>query len=159
LRVGKYGRIRSAPFCILGCLFAGYKGEAEKALLAARFPHVYVFRPAYIYPVEPRTETIFSYHLLRGIFPAFRVLSPNQVIRPNDLAPAMVDVDVRGTAKRGGLVFENRDIPAMVESLHAHKCRANETMNEHLHNDILVEDSTCVVMYNSPDNSRCPRCN
>jgi uncharacterized protein YbjT (DUF2867 family) len=30
--------------------FARYKGEAEKALLAAGFPHVYVFRPAYIYP-------------------------------------------------------------------------------------------------------------
>src|SRR5467141_1358986 len=30
--------------------FARYKGEAEKALLAAGFPHVYLFRPAYIYP-------------------------------------------------------------------------------------------------------------
>ena len=31
--------------------FARYKGEAENALLAAGFPHVYLFRPAYIYPV------------------------------------------------------------------------------------------------------------
>jgi hypothetical protein len=30
--------------------FARYKGEAEKALLAAGFPRVYIFRPAYIYP-------------------------------------------------------------------------------------------------------------
>jgi uncharacterized protein YbjT (DUF2867 family) len=36
--------------------FARYKGEAEKALLAAGFPHVYLFRPAYIYPVEPRKD-------------------------------------------------------------------------------------------------------
>jgi len=36
--------------------FARYKGEAENALLAARFPRVYIFRPAYIYPVEPRKE-------------------------------------------------------------------------------------------------------
>jgi uncharacterized protein YbjT (DUF2867 family) len=28
--------------------FARYKGEAEKALLAAGFPQVYLFRPAYI---------------------------------------------------------------------------------------------------------------
>src|SRR5579859_4222975 len=36
--------------------FARYKGEAENALLAAGFPRVYIFRPAYIYPVEPRKE-------------------------------------------------------------------------------------------------------
>jgi uncharacterized protein YbjT (DUF2867 family) len=34
--------------------FARYKGDAEKALLAAGFPRVYLFRPAYIYPGEPR---------------------------------------------------------------------------------------------------------
>ena len=31
--------------------FARYKGEAEKAVLAAGFPGAYIFRPAYIYPV------------------------------------------------------------------------------------------------------------
>jgi hypothetical protein len=31
-------------------------------------------------------------------------------------------------------------------------------MNELLRNDILVEDSTCVVMYNSPGSSRSLRC-
>jgi len=96
--------------------FARYKGEAEKALLAAGFPRVYVFRPAYIYPVEPRREPNFSYRLLRRIYPAFRLLFPNQVIRADDLAQAMVDVAVRGTGEREGLVFENRDIQAMVES-------------------------------------------
>jgi hypothetical protein len=34
--------------------FARYKGEAENGLVAAGFSHVYSFRPAYIYPVEPR---------------------------------------------------------------------------------------------------------
>jgi uncharacterized protein YbjT (DUF2867 family) len=98
--------------------FARYKGEAENALLAAGFPHVYILRPAYIYPVEPRKEPNFSYRLLRAIYPAFRVLLPNQVIRADDLARAMVDLAVRRTGERGGLVFENRDIRAMVESLH-----------------------------------------
>ena len=99
--------------------FARYKGEAEKALLAAGFPHVYIFRPAYIYPVEPRKEPNFSYRLLRAIYPVFRALFPNQVIRVDDLARAMVDVAVQGTQKSGGVVFENRDIRAMVESLHS----------------------------------------
>jgi uncharacterized protein YbjT (DUF2867 family) len=97
--------------------FARYKGEAENALLAAGFPCVYLFRPAYIYPVEPRKEPNFSYRLLRAIYPAFQLLLPNQVIRADDLARAMVDVVVQG-ADRGGWVFENRDIRAMVRRIH-----------------------------------------
>src|SRR5580658_1736240 len=98
--------------------FARYKGEAENALLAAGFPHVYLFRPAYIYPVEPRKEPNFSYRLLRAIYPAFQLLFPNQVIRADDLALAMVVAAVSGTGLRGGPVFENRDIRAIVELLH-----------------------------------------
>jgi uncharacterized protein YbjT (DUF2867 family) len=95
--------------------FARYKGEAENALLSEGFPHVYIFRPAYIYPVEPRKEPNFSYRLLRGIYPVFRLLFPNQVIRADDLARSMVDVVVYGTAEHRGPVFENRDIRAMVK--------------------------------------------
>jgi uncharacterized protein YbjT (DUF2867 family) len=98
--------------------FARYKGQAENALLAAGFPHVYLFRPAYIYPVEPRKEPNFSYRLMRAIYPAFRVLFPNQVIRADDLGRGMVDVAVREKEERRSVVFENRDIRAMVESLH-----------------------------------------
>jgi uncharacterized protein YbjT (DUF2867 family) len=98
--------------------YARYKGEAEKALLAAGFPCVYIFRPAYIYPVEARKEPNFSYRLLRAIYPFFRVAFPNQVIQADDLARAMVDVALRRTGERGGFVFENRDIRAVVESLH-----------------------------------------
>src|ERR1700685_99540 len=77
--------------------FARYKGEAEKALIAAGFPRVYMFRPAYIYPVEPRKEPNFSYRLMRAVYPAFRVLTPNLVIRADDLGRAMVSVVVNET--------------------------------------------------------------
>ena len=96
--------------------YARYKGQAEKALLVVGFPRVYLFRPAYIYPVEPRKEPNFSYRLLRAIYPAVRVVFPNQVIRADDLARAMVDVAVLGTSEHQKLVFENRDIRAMLES-------------------------------------------
>ena len=85
--------------------FARYKGEAENALSAAGFPRVYMFRPAYIYPVQPRKEPNFSYRLLRAIYPAFQVLFPNQVIRADDLARMMVDVAVRGTGEGRTLVL------------------------------------------------------
>ena len=98
--------------------FARYKGEAENALLAAGFHGVYLFRPAYIYPVEPRKEPNLSYRLLRTVYPVFRVLFPNQVIRADDLARTMVDVALEGIGEQRRLVFENREIRAMVESLH-----------------------------------------
>jgi uncharacterized protein YbjT (DUF2867 family) len=96
--------------------FARYKGEAENELLAAGFPRVYLFRPGYIYPVQPRKEPNFSYRLLRTIYPAFRVLFPNQVIRADDLARAMVDLALLEPAERQELIFENRDIRAIVAS-------------------------------------------
>ena len=95
--------------------FARYKGEAENALLAKGFASVFIFRPAYIYPVAPRREPNFGYRLLRAIYPAFRVLFPRQVIRADDLARAMVHVAVRETEERRELIFETRDIQAIVE--------------------------------------------
>jgi uncharacterized protein YbjT (DUF2867 family) len=100
--------------------FARYKGEAEKALSADGFPYVYMFRPAYIYPVQPRREPNFSYRLLRAIYPAFRVLFPNQVIRADDLARTMVDVGVRGAGEGRTLVLENRDIRHLALSTSEH---------------------------------------
>ena len=97
--------------------FARYKGEAENALLAAGFPHVYIFRPAYIYPVEPRKEPNFSYRFMRMIYPVFRTLLPNQVIRADDLARAMVDVVVSETENAPSWILENRDIRALIQSL------------------------------------------
>src|ERR1700691_2688269 len=85
--------------------FARYKGEAEKFLLGSGFPRLYIFRPAYIYPVEPRKEPTFTYRLLRAIYPLFRVLFPNQVIPADDLARAMVDV-VQENRQRASVVLE-----------------------------------------------------
>jgi uncharacterized protein YbjT (DUF2867 family) len=98
--------------------FARYKGEAEKALLAAGFHRLYIFRPAYIYPVKQREEPNFSYRLLRAIYPVFRRLFPNQVIPADDLARAMVDAAVSGKRERESVVLENREIRAIASSTH-----------------------------------------
>jgi uncharacterized protein YbjT (DUF2867 family) len=99
--------------------FARYKGEAEKTLRTLGFKHLYIFRPAYIYPVEPRKEPNLNYRLLRGIYPVFRVLFPNQVIPADSLARAMVDIVVCKSAETRSQVFENRDIRAMVKAFRA----------------------------------------
>jgi uncharacterized protein YbjT (DUF2867 family) len=96
--------------------FNRQKGDAENALFAARFPRVYVFRPAYIYPVKARKVPNFSYQLQPGIFPAFRVVCPDQAIRADDLAGVMVDCAVRGVSEtrkshphsRGGHVMSKK---------------------------------------------------
>jgi uncharacterized protein YbjT (DUF2867 family) len=96
--------------------FARYKGEAEKALVTAGFPSVYLFRPAFIYPVAPRKEPNFGYRLLRAIYPAFQLPFPNLVVRADDLAHAMVDASIQRT-EREVRVLENRDIRAMVNHI------------------------------------------
>jgi len=47
------------------------------------------------------------------------------VIRADDLARAMVDVALRGTGDRGGQIFENRDIRAIVESIRPPNARSS----------------------------------
>jgi hypothetical protein len=53
---------------------------------------------------------------MRAIYPAFRMVFPNQVIRADDLARAMVNVVVQKTAERETRVFENRDVRSMIRS-------------------------------------------
>ena len=51
---------------------------------------------------------------MRFVYPVFRLLFPDQVIRADDLARVMVDAAVRGTSGHPGPIFENRDIRALV---------------------------------------------
>ena len=76
--------------------------------------------PAYIHllPVEPRKEPNFSYRLLRAIYPAFRVLFPNHVIRAGRFGLERWSMLPSGEpGEPGGIGFrEPGDIRAMVES-------------------------------------------
>ena len=58
-----------------------------------------------------------SYRMLRSIYPAFRVLFPNEVVRADDLARVMVEVAVNGGSEARGPILENRDIRAMVAKI------------------------------------------
>ena len=90
------------------------QGAAEKALLEAGFPHVYILRPAYIYPVPPRKEPTLSYRLFRVLYPAFRLFG--LAVRSDDLGRVMVDVSVQEAKEPRNLMLENRDILSMVRS-------------------------------------------
>lgn len=115
-----------AAFCLLSgqgadptersrMAFARYKGAAEKALLDLGFPRLHLFRPGYIYPVEPRPEPNLGYRILRPLYPLLRHLYPNLGIASDDLARAMLHAALYGTGAHASPFLENRDIRALAQ--------------------------------------------
>ena len=93
--------------------FARYKGAAEKQLLGMGFGRVHLFRPGYIYPVQPRDEPSLMYRMVRGLYPTLKHVIPNMGISSEDLAWAMLESALVGTGEHTDPVLENRDIRAM----------------------------------------------
>lgn len=90
--------------------FARYKGMAENGLFNFNFKRVHVFRPGYIYPVQPRKEPNLFYSLFRFLYPLVRLVYPNIGISSKDLAAAMVQAGLEDIAQNREEILENRDI-------------------------------------------------
>jgi len=88
-------------------LFAWTKGRVENRLSELNL-QFHTFRPAYIYPVEPRQEPNFSYRLSRFLYPLIQLFGKAYSIPSTDLARTMVRVGLDATQKRE--VFENTDL-------------------------------------------------
>lgn len=86
--------------------FARYKGMAENRLLDI-LKEVYIFRPAYIYPVAKRREPNLAYRLMRALYPLIRGLGPRFSIRSTELAHAMYRAGMTGWEEN---TLENADI-------------------------------------------------
>jgi hypothetical protein len=93
--------------------FARYKGEAQKRCLRRGFP---AFKSSGLLTSIrwTRKEPNFGYRLLRRIYPAFRMLFPNHVIRADDLAHAIGGCCLPQNGQTRRHILENRDIRAMV---------------------------------------------
>ncbi len=87
--------------------FARYKGMAENHLSALDFDSLYIFRPAYIYPVEKRQEPNLMYRISRGLYPLIKLFGKNASIKSTELGEAMFKAGMEGASKQ---VLENRDI-------------------------------------------------
>ncbi len=110
----------SAVFCFLSgagadsteksrILFAKSKGIAENYLLRLKFQATYIFRPGYIYPVEPRTEPNFTYKMMRYLYRTVSAIYPNIGTTSQQLARKMLETGLNGSNKT---IFENVDIRA-----------------------------------------------
>ena len=93
--------------------FARYKGMAENQLAAMAFPRLHVFRPGYIYPVEPRDEPNLVYRVSRALWPVLSPLFPTMGVPSRELAAAMVHAALQGTAPHTDPTLENADIRAL----------------------------------------------
>ena len=116
-----YKRTPEAVFCFLSgqgadpseksrVAFARYKGMAENRLLKYKFKRIYIFRPGYIYPVQPRKEPNLIYSVFRSLYPLVRLVYPNIGISSEDLAAAMVQAGLQGIGQNRAKILENRDI-------------------------------------------------
>ena len=86
--------------------FARYKGMAENQISALNM-EFYAFRPAYIYPVEPRNEPNFGYKITRFLYPLIKILGKSLSIKSTELASAIFNVGINGAKNE---ILENSDI-------------------------------------------------
>ena len=116
---------RDVTFCFLSgagadrtersrMIFARSKGKAENFLLKQKFGSIHIFRPGYIYPVEPRKEPNSMYRIQRALWPFIGRLFPGMGVNSDDLGHAIADVGIHGDDRD---TFENRDILEYVKEM------------------------------------------
>lgn len=95
-------------------MWARVKGETENALLRLPFRAAYMFRPAYIQPLDgivPKTSwTKALYAVASPLYPVLKTLFPKYVTTTRQLACAMIEVAAQGASKR---VLESHDIDSV----------------------------------------------
>ncbi|MFT6808460.1 MAG: hypothetical protein ACJA01_001685 [Saprospiraceae bacterium] len=86
--------------------FARYKGMSENQIEALDM-QFYAFRPAYIYPTNPRKEPNLMYRITRMLYPIIKMFGKNASITSKQLATSIFNVGINGADKR---TLENKDI-------------------------------------------------
>lgn len=97
-------------------MWARVRGETENTLLAMPFKASYVFRPAFVRPmdgIQPKTKWLeWTYKLVGPLFPLVNALAPGYVTTTRQIGQAMLLVVRQGAPKR---LLESRDIRALAE--------------------------------------------
>jgi uncharacterized protein YbjT (DUF2867 family) len=95
-------------------MWARVKGRAENALLLMPFKAVYIFRPAFIQPLNGEVSKTASYRwLYRGLapfVPILKAIMPKYVTTTENVGRAMLRIVKHGSPKH---VLENADIDAL----------------------------------------------
>lgn len=83
-------------------MWARVKGETENALKAVGFPHVFLFRPGYIQPMDGIVSKTTSYRMMYAVmsplYPVWKRLMPKLVTSTREIGRAMLHVTRSGWA-------------------------------------------------------------
>jgi uncharacterized protein YbjT (DUF2867 family) len=86
-------RVESAdPTELNRVAYACVKSVGQRGLVQAGVPHICIFRPAYMYPMQPRKESNLGGRMIQLAHPVFQLLG--FPIRHDGLARAMVDASM-----------------------------------------------------------------
>ena len=92
-------------------MWARVKGQTENALLKLPFKAAYMFRPAFIQPldgIKSKTRLYRALYTLTGpLYPLWKTIAPRLVTTTEELARAMIKAAKEGAPKQ---VLENQDI-------------------------------------------------
>lgn len=91
-------------------MWARVKGETENELAGLGLHRLFVYRPAYIAPENPRSGVVGT--LSRALYPVMNALGTGLAIRARDLAKGMLENELGDSA--GGL-FLNPDIRLLAQ--------------------------------------------
>ena len=95
-------------------MWARVKGETESALLTLGFKQSYMFRPAYIQPLNGIKSKTAIYNIIlpitKSLYPAIKWLYPNYTTTTSQLAQSMIKVAKSGFSSA---IVEAKDIDKM----------------------------------------------
>eukprot|EP01080_Neovahlkampfia_damariscottae_P001761 gene1761-530_t len=98
--------------------FARFKGMAENHLLSLEFEHLHIYRPGYIFPVEPKTNENTMLKVSRSVYPWFKKIFPNNQsisITSKELGRCMFHVGLKNDVDKK--IMENRDMMQYLKRL------------------------------------------
>jgi uncharacterized protein YbjT (DUF2867 family) len=99
-----------------GTMWARVKGRTENDLMKLPFRQVYNFRPGIIIPFLPLkpSQTFYkTYKYLKLLFQFVKVISPNYIVKLEELATAMINSSLTGYFKH---ILEIKDIKALAKA-------------------------------------------
>ncbi len=92
-------------------MWARVKGRAENAILKMKFRQAFVFRPAFIEPldgIQSKTKSYrVMYTLAKPLIPLIRLFVPSSVTTTRQLGKAMIEVAANGFPK---VILESSDL-------------------------------------------------
>jgi uncharacterized protein YbjT (DUF2867 family) len=98
--------------------FAKAKGAAENSLSNLGLAQLYIFRPGYIHPDNPRPERPIGERISGFLYPILRYLFPTFIIRAEQLAKGMIEAGLKAVHKNEKgvpIVFHNQDIKKLTK--------------------------------------------